>query len=203
MLKHFNRMKKLLFILALSTLIFACKKEAETPTVTPPPTTTINPNTAPNKWIHEVMSYAMYRLLTHRFTNSPNANSTLENFTDLFSSYGYDENIITVDYSNNSFAALGNYIAQEIINFGLQDGSNEQNDYENQYYIPQNDPLVLDLYEDNSAINPNKWQPLAFDVYIDQSGNVYPLETPSFLTPEWVNKKRDELLEENIRGKMC
>ena len=57
MLKHFNRMKKLLFILALSTLIFACKKETETPTVTPPPTTTINPNTAPNKWIHEVMSY--------------------------------------------------------------------------------------------------------------------------------------------------
>ena len=68
--------------------------------------------------IHEVMSYAMYRLLTHRFTNSPNANTTLESFTDLLSSYGYDENITTVDYSNNSFAALGNYMAQEIISFG-------------------------------------------------------------------------------------
>ena len=135
--------------------------------------------------IHEVMSYAMYRLLTHRFTNSPNANTTLESFTDLLSSYGYDENITTVDYSNNSFAALGNYMAQEIISFGLQDGSNEQNEYENQYYVSQNDPLVLDLYEDNSNINPNKWQPLAFDVYIDQSGNVYPLETPDFLSPEW------------------
>ena len=135
--------------------------------------------------IHEVMSYAMYRLLTHRFTNSPNANNTLESFTNLFSSYGYDENITTVDYSNNSFAALGNYMAQEIISFGLQDGSNEQNNYENQYYVSQNDPLVLDLYEDNSTINPNKWQPLAFDVYIDQSGNVYPLETPDFLSPEW------------------
>ena len=135
--------------------------------------------------IHEVMSYAMYRLLTHRFTNSPNANTTLESFTDLLSSYGYDENITTVDYSNNSFAALGNYMAQEIISFGLQDGSNEQNEYENQYYVPQNEPLVLDLYEDNSNINPDKWQPLAFDVFIDQSGNIYPLETPSFLTPEW------------------
>ena len=135
--------------------------------------------------VHEVMSYAMYRLLTHRFTNSPNANNTLESFTDLFSSYGYDENITTVDYSNNSFAALGNYMAQEIISFGLQDGSNEQDDYGNQYYVPQNEPLVLDLYEDNSNINPDKWQPLAFDVFIDQSGNIYPLETPSFLTPEW------------------
>ena len=135
--------------------------------------------------ILEVMSYPMYRLLTHRFTNSPNANNTLESFTDLFSSYGYDENITTVDYSNNSFAALGNYMAQEIISFGLQDGSNEQDDYGNQYYVPQNEPLVLDLYEDNSNINPDKWQPLAFDVFIDQSGNIYPLETPSFLTPEW------------------
>ena len=53
MLKHFNRMKKLLFILALSTLIFACKKETE---VTPP-TSSSNPNIAPNKWIHEVMKY--------------------------------------------------------------------------------------------------------------------------------------------------
>ncbi len=49
-------MKKLLFILVFSTLIFACKKEAETTTVTPP-TSSTNPNTAPNKWIHEVMSY--------------------------------------------------------------------------------------------------------------------------------------------------
>ena len=79
----------------------------------------------------------MYRLLIHRFTNSPNANNTLESFTDLFISFGYDENITTVDYSNNSFAALGNYLAQEIINFGLQDGSNEQDDYGNQYYVPQ------------------------------------------------------------------
>jgi len=50
-------MKKFLFILSLSAFFFACKKETEAPKVTPPPTTTTNPNTAPNKWIHEVMSY--------------------------------------------------------------------------------------------------------------------------------------------------
>ena len=139
----------------------------------------------PNEAIHEIISYAMYRLLVHRFTNSPNAASTLESFTDLFESYGYDTATTSLDYSSNSYAALGNYLGQEMISFGLQDGSNEQNNYENQHYITSNDPLVLDLYEDNSTINPNKWQPLAFDVYIDQSGNVYPLETPDFLSPEW------------------
>jgi C-terminal processing protease CtpA/Prc len=56
MLKHFNRMKKILFILTLSAFFFACKKETETPKTTPP-TTTTNPNVAPNKWIHEVMKY--------------------------------------------------------------------------------------------------------------------------------------------------
>jgi hypothetical protein len=48
-------MKKILFILSLSTFFFACKKETEAPKVTP--ITTTDPNTAANKWIHEVMSY--------------------------------------------------------------------------------------------------------------------------------------------------
>ena len=143
--------------------------------------TSVNSNEA----IHEIISYAMYRLFNHRFSNSPNATITLEDFTTLFESYGYDTAITSTDYSSNSYAALGNYMAQEMINFGLQDGSNEQNDYENQYYTVSNDPLLLDYYEDNSTINPNRWQPLAFDVFIDQSGNMFPLETPDFLCPEW------------------
>ena len=138
-----------------------------------------------NEAIHEIISFAMYRLLTHRFANSPNAIISHEDFTTLFESYGYDSALTSTDYSSNSYAALGNYMAQEMISFGLQDGSNEQNDYENQYYTASNDPLLLDLYEDNSNIDPDKWQPLAFDVYIDQSGNIYPLETPDFLCPEW------------------
>ena len=54
-MKHFNRMKKILFILSLSAFFFACKKETVAPAVTT--TTTTNTNTAPNKWIHEVMTY--------------------------------------------------------------------------------------------------------------------------------------------------
>ena len=145
----------------------------------------ISTPTNSNEAIHEIISYAMYRLLIHRFSNSPNAASSLDSFTNLFESYGYDPTITTIDYSSNSYAALGNYLGQEMISFGLQDGSNEENDYEILYYSTSNDALVLDLYEDNSSINPNRWQPLAFDVFIDQSGNIYPLDTPSFLSPEW------------------
>jgi len=134
---------------------------------------------------HEIMSYAVFRLLNARFINSPGSETTLQSALDLFLSYGYDPNFTSTDYSNNSYAALGNYLAREMLTFGYQDNSNEQNDYANLFYEPSNDPLVLALYQDNSLINPNKWQPLAFDVFIDQSGNVTPLSTPSFLSPEW------------------
>ena len=35
--------------------------------------------------------------------------------------------------------------------------------------------------------DPNRWQPLAFDTFVDQSGNVFPDGTPPFLSPEWGN----------------
>ncbi|WP_430408440.1 T9SS type A sorting domain-containing protein [Kordia sp.] len=134
---------------------------------------------------HEMMSYAMFRLLTHRFANSPGTTTSLAGFQTLFESYGYDVNFTSMDYSTGSYAALGNYLANEIINFGLQDGSNEQNDYANLHYQPSNSPLILEIYEETNDINPDKWQPLAFDVFVDQSGNPFPLNTPDFLSPEW------------------
>lgn len=135
---------------------------------------------------HEVMSYAMFRLLNHRFANSPGAVTVLDEFSLLFNSYGYDANFVSTDYSTNSYAALGNYMAEQMISFGLQDGANETFDYANVYYTASNDPLILDIYTDeNPLINPNNWQPLAFDVFIDQSGNPTPLDTPAFLGPEW------------------
>ncbi len=134
---------------------------------------------------HEIISYAMYRLLTHRFTNSPGSATSLPAFTTLFESYGYNTSFTSIDYSTNSYAALGNYLADRMIAFGNQDNANEANDYANLHYTPTNSPLILELYEDNSGIDPNRWQPLAFDVFIDQSGNPFPLDTPAFLSPEW------------------
>lgn len=140
-----------------------------------------NPDTA----THEIMSYAIYRLLNHRFANSPNVSTTLASFTALFQSYGYDPNFTSTDYATGSYAALGNYMAEKMIAYGLQDGANEIDEYDNLFYTASNDPLILDLYQDNTHIDPNKWQPLAFDVFIDQSGNIIPQNTPDFLSPEW------------------
>ncbi len=131
------------------------------------------------------ISYAAYRLLKHRFAGSPGAANTIAWFDSLMLHLGYDTSFTSIDYSTGSAAALGNYIGQTTINFGLQDGSNEQNGYAYQYYSPVNPPLIVKFPGDSVLVDPNRWQPLALTVFIDQNGNVIPGGVTKFVTPEW------------------
>lgn len=82
----------------------------------------------------EAMSYAAYRVLYHRFSGSPNVFTTLNRFNNLMLSLGYDMSITTTNYQTGSPAALGNYIAQCVLQMSTQDGANEQNNYAIKYY---------------------------------------------------------------------
>jgi len=135
--------------------------------------------------LDKVISYAAYRLIQHRFAKSPGFEATLSQANQLFISLGYDPAFSSADYSKGSAAALGNYIAQSYISYGLQDKSNEQNNYANEHYLPINDFLDPASGSVPTLINPNRWQPLAFEVFIDQSGNEIPGSIPEFLSPEW------------------
>lgn len=137
--------------------------------------------------VKKTMSYAAYRLLTHRFKNSPGGEKSLARFDLIMNQLGYDTSITSIDYKTDNAAALGNYIGQNLINFGLTDGSNEANNYENKFYEPINPPLNLDFSGETGIVDANRWQPLTFDTFIDQSGNLIPGATPSFLGPEWGN----------------
>ncbi len=66
----------------------------------------------------EAISYAMYRLIGHRFQDAPAGPLIRFNIDNLFASLGYDAMNTSVDYSTGDPAALGNYIAQCLINFG-------------------------------------------------------------------------------------
>jgi hypothetical protein len=133
----------------------------------------------------EALSYAAYRLLRHRFADSPGAGHSLQLMDDLLADLGYDAAVRSVDYASGSPAALGNYLAQCMIDFGLQDGANEAGGYEYVHYEPLNPPLAPDLPGNPDIADPNRWQPLTFGVFIDQSGNVFPGQTPKFVGPEW------------------
>ena len=131
----------------------------------------------------EAISYAAYRLLAWRFAESPGADDTLPTFDDLMDSLGYDRNFTSLE--GPSPAALGNRVAAHMISFGLEDGSNEAGGFENLYYEPVNEPLLPALPGNPDITDPNRWQPLALDFFIDQSGNVIVGGFPPFLSPEW------------------
>ncbi len=133
----------------------------------------------------EAISYAAYRLLRHRFVFSPGAPESIARFVSLFLELGYSSSFTSTDYSTGSPAALGNYIAQRLIDFGFQDGANEEGGYENIAYEPVNPSLVIVSPGNPSIVNPNRWQPLTLGLFIDQSGNEIPGNTPAFLSPEW------------------
>ncbi|MFT5480496.1 MAG: hypothetical protein ACI9NN_001464, partial [Bacteroidia bacterium] len=133
----------------------------------------------------EAISFAAYRILKHRFDKSPDKASTYKAMNDLMDELGYDTLIIDVSYRSGNPAHLGNYIAQQYINFGITDRSNELADYANRYYKPVNKPFFPEYEAFPSMKDPNRWQSLALTNFVDQSGNPIPNGIPEFLGPEW------------------
>ena len=133
------------------------------------------------------ISYAAYNLILSRFEFSPEALATIVAANNLMSDLGYDPALTSTDYSNGDPANLGNYIAQSMMDFGLQDGSNEIDGYRNKYYEPFNPPMLPKDSGNPFIIDPNRWQPLFLDTFIDQSGNVIPVGLVDFQSPEWGN----------------
>lgn len=131
----------------------------------------------------EAMSYAAYRTLLDRFTQSPGAAITLPMLHATMTSLGYDTSFITT--AGDSPAALGNRVASTLHWFALMDGSNQANNYASTWpYTPQNPPLVVGLPGNPDLKDINRWQPLALSFFIDQSGIVLG-PYPAFITPHW------------------
>ncbi len=147
---------------------------------------------------NKAISYAMYRLLEYRFSNSPDWENTKLLMDELMLNMQYDISFTSIDYHNGSAAALGNYIASQMIVYGLMDGSNEQNQYANIFYEPINDPILPDLSGNPDISDPNRWQPIVLDVLIDQSGNVIIGGSTPFLSPEWGSVAPFSLTDEDL-----
>lgn len=132
----------------------------------------------------EAISYAAYRLLTHRFQYAPDVNrpTIMQRLRLQLQALGYDPSFTSTDYSTGSAAALGNHIAEQVIAYGLQDGANEQNNYAYQYYEPVNPELDPLIDGNPTVMDPNRWQPLKLSRFIGQSGIP---GTPEFVGPEW------------------
>ena len=138
----------------------------------------------------EAISYAAYTVILHRFVTGPagigpGKAETLLNLRSQMLDLGYNP-----DYTStlgDSPAALGNRIAQSVINRGLIDGSNEAGNYASPsgMFQPVNPPMT---FEDpgTEMSDPNRWQPLHFlGGRIDQFGRPINEATQKHLTPFW------------------
>ena len=132
----------------------------------------------------EAISYAAYRIMTHRFGETPDGEITLFNINSRMAQLGYDPSFVSTDYVNDGAPALGNYVAEQIIAFGLQDGSNEAMNYASECYEAINPNIQPEFPGNPNVVDPNHWQPIELTVFIDQSGNVS-TEIPAFVGPEW------------------
>ncbi len=131
----------------------------------------------------EAVSYAAFRLLEHRFGRSSLPDVILRPF-DVIQELGFDPDFESTDYSSGSAAALGNHIASCYIGFGLQDGSNEANDYANVSYEPINPGIDPELPGNPDIVDLDRWQPVLLVLFIGQSG-IPEIGSPPFIGPEW------------------
>ncbi len=129
----------------------------------------------------EAISFAAYRLLKYRFPVGyldadgkpchPNDATSQAAFDARMDALGYDRTLASTD--GDSPAALGNRIAAAVIARGQTDGSNEGAGLcypDDTGYSPVNPALIFKLPGVGSIVDPNRWQPLAFDFFVTQNG---------------------------------
>ena len=118
----------------------------------------------------EAISYAAFRLIFLRFNEYHSKNRNLESVMDSMAALGYGISLDDLDFQRGKPAALGNYIADCVIRFGLEDGSRESGDHENTFYQPYNPRLRPDQPANPTLRYPNHWQPLYLRPYLAIKG---------------------------------
>jgi len=136
------------------------------------------------KQVELTLSSAMYHLISHRFEQSPGATSTRLRLLRVLEELNTTINHNQTPVLDNP-EGLGSYLAKCIIQYGLNDGSNESQQFRNKYYQPVNAPLEPSKHGNPTLSIPDRWQPLKIENFVDQSGNPAPM--PEFLSAEWGN----------------
>jgi len=131
---------------------------------------------------NQSVGMAAWTLLSYRFDKNRKREQLLERFAQTARAQGLGSLELDKD---EKFSAknLGIQVGRCIIANGLDDGANEQQGYNNLDYTPKNPPLDPTRAGNPGEVDPNRWQPLRLEIFVDQSGNM--TDTPGFLGADW------------------
>lgn len=140
------------------------------------------------------MHYYAYRLLTERFGRYSSKGRNYDFFVAVFDSTGLNSGFRSTDYSTGSAAALGNYMAERMNTFALEEPAYEEDGYEGIDYEPANEQIQPNLPGVQRLMDPNRWQPISTKGYVREKGfsknlldwhALLVFTEDVFLTPHW------------------
>ncbi len=146
----------------------------------------------------EAISHAAYRVLEYRYRFGPGEAVSQASFAALMDALGYDRNFTST--LGDSPAAVGNRIAAAVIMHGHSDGANEGpllGYPDDTGYYPVNAELIFKL-PGTDMVQPNRWQPLAFDYLILQNGIIIGRAVQEFINPNWGKVTPFALIEDDL-----
>lgn len=132
------------------------------------------------------ISYAAYRLLSHRYRKAIGAAESLDRFEATMQALCYP--VGRTRRKGDTPTALGNRIAAAYIDYGLTDGSRERAGYKPKDYKPVNEPMIV-TRAGTQMVDPNRWQPLALEVFVTQNGIEVPDQVQYAIGPHWGHVK--------------
>ncbi len=153
------------------------------------------------------MHFAAYRLLQLRFAEYSSKTRTMDDLIFKMEDIGLDINYTNQNYKEGSPAALGNYLANKVYEFGINEGAGDIDGYEGTGVNPVNPALKPNHPGNANLVDFNRWQPLSLVEYIRQKGwdsslldwNTVLIQSEDvFTTPHWGNIEPFAMTSENL-----
>lgn len=134
--------------------------------------------------VETAISYAAYRVLTHRYAAANGAATSLDCYDGFMDVLGLDPTDTHTD--GDDPIAVGNRVAEEVLTWFETDGANELNGYvDTTGWKPTNAPLIIDLPGNPSLTEPNVWQQLNLATAETQNGIVLETSVQPYIGTHW------------------
>lgn len=131
----------------------------------------------------EAISYAAYRVLSHRYAKAANGVVSLACFDAFMAKLGYPPD--DTDATADTPRALGNRIGKAVIDAYADDGANEANNYADPSgFTPDSRNLVVDK-PGTAATDPMLWQRLVLAKSETQNGIPQDAGAQSYVGAQW------------------